>query len=59
MVGEHVQESTNVATEEKKAIIRRQMIEVTEQTFSKYKFDDFDKARFFTDFKEIVNSVVW
>jgi hypothetical protein len=44
---------------EKKAIIRRQMVEITEQTFSKYKFEDFDKAGFLTDFKEIVNSVAW
>lgn len=44
---------------EKKAIICRQMIEITEQTFSKYKFEDFDKVNFLADFKEIVNTVVW
>jgi hypothetical protein len=44
---------------EKKAIIRRQMVEITEQTFSKYKFEDFDKAAFLADIKEIVNSVIW
>lgn len=49
----------NVTGEQKKGIIRKKMVEITEETFSKYKFDDFDKAAFLTDFKEIVNSVTW
>jgi hypothetical protein len=28
--------------EEKKRIIRKEMIEITKETFSKYKFEDFD-----------------
>lgn len=49
----------NVELDKKKGIIRRQMMEVTEQTFSKYKFADFDKAAFLSDFKEIVMAVAW
>jgi hypothetical protein len=49
----------NSPIEEKKKIIRRQMIEITEATFSKYKFEDFDKAAFLADFKNIVNTVEW
>ena len=45
--------------DEKKRIICDQMIEITEATFSKYKFEDFDKARFLTDFKNAVNQVKW
>lgn len=49
----------NVEMEQKKAIIRKQIIEVTEQTFSKYKFEDFDKVAFLSDMKEIVNAIEW
>lgn len=49
----------NVAMEEKKSSIRQQMISITEETFGKYKFDDFDKPAFLSDFKEIVSAVVW
>ena len=49
----------NAELQEKKAIIRRQMVEITESTFSNYKFDDFDKATFLTDFKEIVTELEW
>jgi hypothetical protein len=49
----------NVEIEQKKGIIRKQMADITEQTFSTYKFADFDKAAFLLDFKEIVNAVVW
>lgn len=49
----------NVDMEQKKNLIRLQMINITEETFSKYKFEDFDKAAFLADFKEIVNSVAW
>jgi hypothetical protein len=49
----------NSPIEEKKKIIRQQMIDITEETFSKYKFDDFDKSAFLADFKSIVNSVEW
>jgi hypothetical protein len=33
------------------------LIEVAEQTFSKYKFANFDKAAFLSDFREIVTTV--
>jgi hypothetical protein len=49
----------NVIMEEKKNIIRRQIIEITEQTFSKYKFVYFDNAAFLSDLKNIVNSIEW
>jgi hypothetical protein len=49
----------NVEMEEKKKIIRNQIIEISEQTFSKYRFQDFDKASFLSDLKEIVQSVQW
>ena len=49
----------NVDIEQKKDIIRREIVDITEGTFSKYKFDDFDKAAFLSDLKEIVNAVVW
>lgn len=49
----------NVEMNQKKEIIRRQMIEITEHTFSKYKFVDFDRATFLSDFNYIVNSVKW
>lgn len=49
----------NVELEEKKKLILYQMIKVTEETFSKYKFEEFDKASFLSDFKQIVNSVEW
>ena len=51
-----------VATEskdEKKRIIKRQVVEVSEQTFSKYKFDGFDKEAFLRDLKETMNSIEW
>ena len=44
---------------EKKNIIRKQIVEITELTFSKYKLDDFDKSAFLNDLKEIVNSITW
>lgn len=44
---------------EKKRIVCNQMMEITEATFSKYKFEDFDKARFLTDFKSVVNQAKW
>ncbi len=49
----------HVEMEQKKEIIRREMIEIAEKTFSKYKFDDFDKTIFLSDFKQIVKSVKW
>jgi hypothetical protein len=49
----------NVDIDQKKSIIRRQIIEITEQTFSKYKFEDFNKAAFLSDVKTIVNSIDW
>jgi len=49
----------NVEMEQKKGIIKRQIVEITEQTFSKYKFGDFDKSAFLSDLKEIVNDVIW
>jgi hypothetical protein len=49
----------NVELEEKKKLIRYQIIKITEETFSNYKFIDFDKAGFLSDFKNIVNIVEW
>jgi len=49
----------NVSIEEKKAVIRRQIVEISEQTFSKYKFDDFDKSVFLSDLKEVVEHIEW
>ncbi|MFT3750118.1 MAG: hypothetical protein QM768_17505 [Agriterribacter sp.] len=45
--------------DEKKRIVCNQMIEITEATFSKYKFEDFDKVRFLTDFKNVVSQAKW
>jgi len=44
---------------QKKMIIRKQIVEITEQTFSKYKFDDFNKIAFLSDLKKIVNAIEW
>lgn len=49
----------NVPKEEKRKIIRRQFIEITEQVLSKYKFEDFDKATFFNDLKTVVSTIEW
>lgn len=49
----------NSDIEEKKSIIRKRVIQITEQTFEKYKFQDFDKAAFLKDFANAVNSVDW
>jgi hypothetical protein len=49
----------NVELEEKKKLIRYQMIEITEEMLNKFKFEDFDKSAFLRDFKQIVNSVKW
>lgn len=44
---------------QKEEIIQEQIIEITEQTFSKYKFDDFDKAAFLTDLRKAVANIEW
>ena len=49
----------SVEIEQKKAIVCKQMAEITGQTFSTYKFEDFDKAAFLVDFNEIAKSVAW
>ena len=49
----------NVPMDQKKGIIRKQMVEITEKTFSTYKFADFNKTAFLTDYKEIINAAVW
>jgi hypothetical protein len=49
----------NVPMDQKKEIIRKQMVEITEKTFSTYKFADFNKTAFLSDFKEIINAVAW
>jgi hypothetical protein len=49
----------NVEIEQKKAIIRKQIVEITEQTFSTYKFEDFDKVDFLLEMKNIVELVKW
>jgi hypothetical protein len=49
----------NAPIDEKKEIIKRRIVEISEQTFSKYKFDDFDKEAFLRDLKKIVESIKW
>jgi hypothetical protein len=49
----------NVPKEEKRKIIRRQFIEITEQVLSKYRFQDFDKVAFFKDLKTVVSTIEW
>ena len=49
----------NVEMGQKKMIIRKQIVEITGQTFSKYKFDDFNKIAFLSDLKKIVNAIEW
>lgn len=49
----------NVDVEQKKAIIRKQIVEITEQTFNGYKFEDFDKAAFLSDMREVINTIKW
>lgn len=49
----------NAEREEKKGIISGQIIEITEATFSKYKFEDFNQFEFLRDFKHIVQKGQW
>ena len=49
----------NLEIEDKKKLIRYQFIKISVETFSKYKFEDFDKNRFLEDLKRIVNDVEW
>jgi hypothetical protein len=49
----------SVELDEKKAIVRKQIIEITAKTFSTYKFEDFDKAAFLADMNGIVNAIEW
>jgi hypothetical protein len=49
----------NVNIEDKKKLIKYQLVKITEETFSKYKFVDFDKAAFLADFRNIVDSTPW
>jgi hypothetical protein len=49
----------NAVANEKKTIIKNQIIDVTEETFSKYKFDDFNTQQFLIDFKQAVNTITW
>lgn len=49
----------HVLLDDKKNIIRRQVYEITEQVFAKYKFEDFDKDAFLSDLKAIVKLVEW
>lgn len=49
----------NVEIEEKKKLVKYQMIKITEETFSKYKFEDFDISTFLLDFKNTVESIQW
>lgn len=45
--------------DEKKKIIRNDIIAITEKTFDSYKFVNFQKEEFLLDFKQIVNSLEW
>lgn len=49
----------NVELEEKKRLIKYQIIKTTEETFKKYKFEDFDTITFLSDFKNAVKSINW
>jgi len=49
----------NVEFEEKKKLMRYQMVKVTKETFKNYKFDDFDIKAFLLDFNNAVDSVKW
>jgi len=49
----------NADIESKKKIINREVVALTEQTFSTYKFESFDKSSFLIDFKEFVESIEW
>lgn len=45
--------------EEKKKLIKYQIIKITEETFKKYKFENFDKASFLSEFKNAIESIKW
>jgi len=45
--------------EQKKIIIKQSIIETTEQVFSKYEFENFDKLSFLSDFKNTVGAIQW
>jgi len=47
----------NVPMVHKIGIVRRQIVELSEQVLSKYKFDAFDKETFLIDLKHIVNTI--
>lgn len=49
----------NIEMEEKKKLIKYQIIKITEETFKKYKFENFDKASFLSEFKNAIESIKW
>ena len=49
----------NAQIEEKKKLVRAQLIETTEELLKKYKFEDFATDSFIVDFKNVVNDLIW
>jgi hypothetical protein len=49
----------NVDKSEKKSIIRKQILEISDETFSKYKFENFNNIDFLSDLRQIVASAKW
>ena len=49
----------HASAEEKLSIIKKQIIGTTEDTFNKYKFDDFNTPLFLMNFKQAVNAIEW
>lgn len=49
----------NAELDSKKTIICNQILGITQATLSKYKFNDFDKDLFLTDFKDAVTQIKW
>lgn len=49
----------NVEPDERKKLMQYQIVKITEETIGKYKFDDFDKQRFLSDFRVAVETTKW
>jgi hypothetical protein len=45
--------------DQKKRIISDQILGIANQTFRKYKFEDFDSVSFLNDFEKFINSIKW
>jgi hypothetical protein len=49
----------NIALPDKKQLIKYQFNQISERSFEKYKFTDFDKNSFLIDLKSAVNTLEW